>query len=277
MRPVLWSALLAMLVVFASDARAHRHDLVDLHVIDRDSGAVLPIYHARGGTYVAGEPGHRYSVRLQNLSAGRVLTVLSIDGVNAVSGASATPDQAGYVLGAWESTEVNGWRKSLDEVAQFVFSAPDDSYAARTGRPQNVGVIGIAVYREAPIRPRPEVLLERRYESKRAPAANADSAGRAEAASPASPAPAMSAQRQRDALAAEQSSELGTGHGAREWSQVATTKFRRASASPEQIVELQYDTARHLAERGVIPRPRNYPRQAPRAFAGGFVPDPEDG
>ncbi|MGD9583268.1 MAG: hypothetical protein AB7V26_06310 [Lysobacterales bacterium] len=275
MRPVLCAVLFTLLGVFAADAGAHRRDLVDLQVIDRDSGAVLPVYHARGRSYVAGEPGHRYSVRLQNRSASRVLTVLSVDGVNAVSGESATPNQAGYVLAAYQSTEINGWRKSLDEVAQFVFSAPDESYAARTGRPQNVGVIGIAVYREEMVRPHAEVLQERRNPSKRGQAADVGAAGRAETGVPASPAPALSAERERDARAAEQYSELGTGHGEREWSPVASTEFRRASASPEQIVELHYDTARHLAERGVIPRPRSYPKQAPRAFAGGFVADPE--
>lgn len=267
MRSVFSSALVLLLVLVTSDARAHRHDLVDMRVVDRDSGAVLPITHGPGGTYVVGEPGHRYSVRLTNRSAGRVLTVLSVDGVNAVSGETATPDQAGYVLGAYETAEINGWRKSLDEVAQFVFSAPEDSYAQRTGRPHNVGVIGIAIYREALIQPRPEPWSERRYElpRERDQAARADSAGAASA---------KSVPRQRDALASEQNSELGTGHGAREWSPLATTTFRRAGSAPDQIVELQYDTARHLAERGVIPSPRSQRRHPPRAFAGGFVPDP---
>jgi len=40
------------------------------------------------------------------------------------------------------------WRKSADEVAAFTFTASPNSYAARTGRPANVGVIGVAVFRE---------------------------------------------------------------------------------------------------------------------------------
>ncbi|MGO4782125.1 hypothetical protein AB4084_42215, partial [Lysobacter sp. 2RAB21] len=61
---------------------------------------------------------------------------------------TASPSQAGYVLEAWQSTEINGWRKSMDDVAQFVFTDLPDSYAARTGRPDNVGVIGVAVFQE---------------------------------------------------------------------------------------------------------------------------------
>jgi hypothetical protein len=36
---------------------------------------------------------------------------------------------------------------------------------------------------------------------------------------------------------------------------------------------VQYDTFEHLVERGVIRQPR-WGRDEPRAFAGGFVPDP---
>ena len=43
----------------------------------------------RGASYVAGRPGDRYAVRLTNRSPGRVLVVLSVDGVNAVSGETA--------------------------------------------------------------------------------------------------------------------------------------------------------------------------------------------
>src|SRR3546814_1568020 len=87
-------------------------------------------------------------VGLTNTSGERVLVVLSVDGVNAVTGEDADPSQAGYVLAPWQSTEIDGWRKSLDEVARFRFTDLPDSYAARTGRPGNVGVIGIAVFRE---------------------------------------------------------------------------------------------------------------------------------
>src|SRR3546814_3906476 len=60
--------------------------------------------------------------------------LLSVDGVNAVTGEDADPSQAGYVLAPWQSTEIDGWRKSLDEVARFRFTDLPDSYAARTGR-----------------------------------------------------------------------------------------------------------------------------------------------
>lgn len=278
------SALAALLSTLAltTSCAAHVHDLVDLQVVDRDSGAVLDVHHRHGRAYVAGEPGHRYAVMMQNRTGERVMAVLSVDGVNAVTGETADPYQGGYVLGPYERAEINGWRKSMSEVAQFVFSAPEASYAARTGRPQNVGVIGIAVFRERmPVYVPPPIYRDDHYDRKaQAPSAMNEADAMAQRSQPA---PAtQGAGAARDTAAApyakrerseEFASELGTAHGQREWSTVNTTEFERRSSRPDEIVELQYDTFEHLVDRGVIRRPR-WDREQPRAFAGGFVPDP---
>ena len=241
--------------------------LVDVDVIDRDTGQWLAETPARGRTWVAGTPGHRYAVRLTNTTGERVLVVLSVDGVNAVSGETANPAQTGYVLAPWQSTEINGWRKSLDDVAQFVFTDLPDSYAARTGRPDNVGVIGIAVFREArpiawePPSPPPIARDEARAQSR---AGNA-----AKAAAPAAAAEA-------DAYGGIAQQRIGTGHGQREWSPVGRTGFVRATRSPEQVSELRYDDIDTLVAMGVVPRPYvpRHPQSMPRAFPEGFVADP---
>lgn len=269
---------LALLGGFSvADASAYADALVGVELIDRDNGgSYIPLIDADGKSYVVAEPGHRYSVQLRNHSAARILVVLSVDGVNALTGASADPQQSGYVLSPYGVAEIKGWRKSLSKVAEFVFSEPERSYAARTGRPQNVGVIGVAVFREAPslrlfedapaLREEGEPWRERSFGRER-PAAQA-------AAPMATPNGAASASQAKRALAdSDQHSELGTGHGRQTWSRVETTEFERASATPDAIVELQYDTYWHLVERGVIPRHRRNDRE-PRAFADGFVPDP---
>jgi hypothetical protein len=119
-----------------------------LEVYDRTSGRTLPIYEHEGRLYVAGEPRHQYELRIRNSSADRLLAVTSVDGVNVISGETAAQQQSGYVLGSWDSVRVEGWRKNLDEVATFYFTRLADSYAARTGRPHDVGVIGLALFRE---------------------------------------------------------------------------------------------------------------------------------
>ena len=248
--------------------------LVELDVVDRDTGEWLGETPHRGRTWIAGTPGHRYSVRLTNTSNERVLVVLSVDGVNAVTGQTAHPSQAGYVLAPWQTTEVAGWRKSLDDIAQFVFTDLPDSYAARTGRPDHVGVIGIAVFREArPVyepMPLPAPEIARGAAQGKAAAGNAD---RRAAAPP--PSAATAAESSADAYGPVPQQRLGTGHGAREWSPVGRTGFERASRHPAQVSELRYDDVDGLVAMGVLPRP--YPRygyEGPRAVPGGFVPDP---
>ncbi len=240
-------------------------DLVELDVIDRDNGQWLPEYGHRGEDWIAGMPGHRYSVRLTNTTGQRVLVVLSVDGVNAVTGQTAAPSQGGYVLEPWESAEIAGWRKSLEDVAQFVFTDLPDSYAARTGRPDHVGVIGIAVFRERQVRPV--------YAPPSPPIASQTGAReRAAATAAKAAAPAASADQVMGEAAPQR---LGTGHGQREWAAVGQTEFVRASRSPQQVCQLRYDDVDSLLALGVLPRADTpYARQAPRAFPDGLVADP---
>lgn len=290
MRSLLCTALLAL----ASAMPAHAGSLLDLSVIDRDNGQTLPTYSAGGKLYVAGTPGHRYAVRLVNRTGARVLAVLSVDGVNAVSGESADTSQTGYVLDPWESAEINGWRKNLDEIAQFNFTTLPDSYASRTGRPANVGVIGVAVFQERRIMPPKHVPDVAARQEAPAP----DDLGMAAAAPPAPPAPpapsaagaaAPSAARDTSAEleqaqtaapsamtrvpAPRPTEKLGTGHGAREYSHVDQTTFERATRRPAEVLAIWYDSHANLVARGIIPRPSRPPRE-PQPFPNSFVPDP---
>lgn len=254
--------ILAALMTSACSPLSAR-PLVDVTVVDRDSGQWLPKYPYRGDTWVAGTPGNRYAVRLANTTNQRVLVVLSVDGINAVTGQTANPAQAGYVLEPWESTEIAGWRKSMDDIAQFVFTDLGDSYAARTGRPHNVGVIGVAVFQESRPRyqPLPTAPVARGGEYERSEA-KASSADRAVA--------------EPSANGIVQQS-MGTGHGQREWSPVGQTEFQRATRSPAQVSELRYDDADRLVAMGAIPRPylrHGHRNEQPRAFPEGFVADP---
>ena len=145
MKPTnLGAALLALALPFVAGAGT----TVDIEVLDRKTGRVLPVYWHDGDRHVAGEPGREYEIRLRNRGDCRVLAVTSVDGVNVITGRTASPAQSGYVLDPWGLVEIDGWRKSMDEVAAFYFTALPDSYAARTGRPDNVGVIGVALFRE---------------------------------------------------------------------------------------------------------------------------------
>ena len=275
-------ALLTLLAATAATActsppAAAVGSLVDVQIVDRARGETLTTWRHRGSSYVAGRPGDRYAVRLTNRSPGRVLVVLSVDGVNAVSGESAGVGQTGYVLGAYQTAEITGWRKSYSEAAAFYFTALPDSYAARTGRPDNVGVIGAAVFRERVaesssgwFQPAPPV------------AKNGAASGRMEEAAKQAPSSAAAdsvapseteARRSRPELAQRDDKRLGTGHGEREYSPTTQTAFERASSSPAEIVQVRYDSYQNLLASGVIPRPRPPMPRQPDAFPS-FVPDP---
>ena len=276
-------ALLTLLAAAAAAActsppAAAVGSIVDVQIVDRARGETLTTWRSRGSSWVAGRPGDRYSVRLTNRSGGRVLVVLSVDGVNAVSGENAAVGQTGYVLAPYQTADITGWRKSYSEAAAFYFTALPDSYAARTGRPDNVGVIGAAVFRERvpepPLgswsNPAPPLAKEgaasgRMEAERQAPSAAANNDSIA-------PAEKSAARRAQPEMAQRDDRRLGTGYGEREYSPTTETRFERASPSPSEIVQVRYDSVQNLIAAGVIPRPRPIPRQ-PDAFPS-FVPDP---
>lgn len=240
--------------VLFSAAPAAASDPAEVKIVDLETHRELPIYRHRGRSYVAGEPGHEYEIRVRNRASGRLLAVTSVDGVNVISGETASPEQTGYVLEAHDDVRIQGWRKNLDRVARFYFTALPDSYAARTGRPDDVGVIGVALFRE---RERPRELSRDRIEEPRtaAPSAQSGSAARSEDS-------------------ASESERLGTGHGRSADSAAAYTSFERASKRPVQTLTIWYDSYRNLAAQGMIAQDREYADRRPRPFPGGFVPDP---
>jgi hypothetical protein len=274
----------AVLFTVALSTEAHAvGKLADVSVIDRDSGCALPAHYYRGEYWVAGTPGARYAIEIRNRLGERVLAVTSVDGVNVVSGATAGWGQTGYVFGAGEAYQITGWRKSDSDVAAFAFTPSPNSYAARTGRPANVGIIGVALFRERAKAVVPEVsrLGEASREERSARATDA-------AAASASPTPAEPAAGARDSLAKSsgnhvsqdfQSPEpkLGTAHGQREISLVAHTEFERLQSEPNEIVRIRYDSMENLVAMGIVaprgrmpPEPNAFPGMASRAY----VPDP---
>jgi len=261
-------SILAASLLTGCASIADAGSLADVAVINRSTGERLPVYRHGARLYVEGRAGERYAVELRNRTGGRVLTVLSVDGVNAVTGQTAAASQSGYVLDSWSRAEIVGWRKDMSDVAAFYFTALPDSYAARTGRPDNVGVIGVAVYKEY-VEP-PRVMQD-------APAlGKAEGAGRLAAGDAArrQPAPAAAApspsetSAQRNKMAEE---KLGTGHGERIHAPTYSTEFRRLSSTPSEVITIYYDSRQNLVAQGVIPRHPALPQPFPN---GGFVPDP---
>lgn len=280
LRKILCTAVVAATVAASMNAAAIGR-LADVAVIDRSTGETLPVHFYKGEYWVAGTPGARYSVAVANGSSGRVMAVMSVDGVNVLNGQTAGVDQSGYVFNPSQRYEVTGWRKSNQEVAAFEFVPSPASYAERTGRPANVGVIGVALFRERVYQPPVSVTPPMyRYGANGTPQQNKRSPtemGAADGEPPRSAAaPAQSGETAKRAESRAQARDnLGTGHGEREWSAVSQTNFERAQSSPNETVRIRYDSYENLVSMGVIQQPRPWNR-APNAFPESFeyVPDP---
>lgn len=231
--------VVAVMTIFAGAEALGHGRLADVSVYDRSEARWLQVYRHDGRMYVEGKPGHEYQIRLANRLREDLLAVISVDGVNVITGQTASPSQSGYVLSPRGSLDIQGWRRSLSQTAAFYFTALADSYAARTGRPHDVGVIGVALFRR---KQEPHAVAPQISDS--APAARA----------------------------MERDDRLGTGHGRHEHSPATHVTFERSTSAPAEIITLYYDSHANLLARGIIREPIHV-APTPRPFPG-FVPDP---
>ena len=241
--------------------------------LDGRAAALYPAPDGSGRYYVEARKGCRYSVALANRTGERVGVVLTVDGLNAISGERDTGRGRMYVLDPWQRTSVQGWRTSLQEVRQFTFVDERASYAARSAKAnEKMGWIEIAAYRErrAFVRSAPR----RELPARPAPVeSEGDAAGR-------SAAPANEAA--RDSAEADDPEAAGRRAGPR----LPGHRLGRPRARPRRAGELRprerAERVRHAALR-VPAGPRRPgrpapPRAAPRPPVGarprgaGFLP-----
>lgn len=279
------------LSLFCNPAQA-LGSLADVTVTDRSTGSTLPVHFYNGEYWVAGVPGAKYAIDIWNKTSQRVLAVTSVDGLNVLTGKTASPQQTGYVLNAADRYGIIGWRKSDSSVAAFQFTASPNSYAERTGRPLDVGVIGVALFRERqePVVKKYDYKYDHEQESRSrrnqaeparptpAPAASAAPAApmaRAEA-SDANPNSTKESLSRSDKSSIQAAPKLGTGHGERETSVVSQTNFERERSYPNEVIRIRYDSRDNLVALGVIREFPPYGSQ-PNPFPGSshsYVPDP---
>jgi hypothetical protein len=262
-------------------------------VIDRDTGTALVPHLYKGEFWVAGVPGARYAIEIHNRLGERLLVVTSVDGVDVISGETAAWDQAGYVFDPGEHYQIDGWRKSDTDVAAFTFTSMPNSYAALTGRPANVGVIGIAMFRERPPQlsaaARDRLLEESLGETRASPtpaapalpssALNAASAGVLAEATDSAVVVTGARIRPSPPTSPNPEAKLGTGHGEREYSYVSHTEFIRLQPRPNELIRIRYDSVENLVAMGIIRRPAPLPEPPaanpfPDSQDPQYVPDP---
>lgn len=284
----------------------------DVQII-REDGQVLPTYALKDRFYVEGTSGESYTIRVTNPTGHRVEAVVSVDGLDAVDGQPGDLRKRGYIVPAYGSVGIEGFRTSLDDVATFRFSSVADSYAGMKGKARNVGVIAVAIFEEnaPPPEEEPQIVGGNYDDRDEAGEDSADVSGAPAAAheakkapahhsAPPPPAPApttASVSRQSlggtaaapagkdayneedDDRAASQRPGLGTEYGESRYSSATYTQFTRATARPIAIAELRYNDAAGLVALGIPlqPMPDEYElmtRETANPFPGDHFAQP---
>jgi hypothetical protein len=214
----------------------------------------LATYERDGRSYVLGVTGERYAVIVSNPTPRRVEAVLSIDGLDAIDGKPADyVHKRGYILPAYGSATIEGFRTSLEQVATFRFSSVADSYAGRLGQARDVGVIGVAFFpeRETVVAVAPP--MDRGHDvAPRAAGAAPRALPRAEADRSREAAPSATQGLAGGDLSAQERKGLGTEFGESRESRVEETEFQRASAStPGQVSVVRYNDRAGLMALGI--------------------------
>ncbi len=243
------------------------------------NGAPLALHGPHNGqmfveTPVSGE----YTVRLTNLTAERVEAVLTVDGIDTITGKDGSHANRGWVVPARGCITVPGWFRSHAEAAAFTFQrrGTGESYAEKTGRGTvNQGVVGVALFSEKQ-RPAPSASIMRGWggvskgiDGERH-SYSCDIGGR-----PAGSRSASGEVKTRGGLFPQGTPDVGTGYGRAVVAQSESVSFMRALPTPDSVHSVIYASREALLAMGVplgTIRPNPFPAQggvpAPAGWTG---------
>ena len=114
------------------------------------NGNSVKTHFKDGKTYIEAKEGSEYEILIKNNAGGRALVVASVDGLNVLTGESASTEDSGYVVNGYSNCKIKGFRYNNDKVGAFKFSKKSKSYAKskHDGSESNCGIIGVAIYGE---------------------------------------------------------------------------------------------------------------------------------
>ncbi len=260
-----------------------------------------------GQVFVQAPNKGKYKLKLYNATPRRQLAVITVDGINVISGKDGNFEDRGYIVGPWQTFEIPGWHRDDDNVAAFTFKDRETgSYAAQMGKGvDNVGVIGVAVFEEAP--PKPVITYTHSCRCMHHPCAcgwdgtigavaspeqytvysmNASVSGssndpreavRSFAAVVAPDAPKGPKRRRSRSKKirskVKKTADVGTGYGKEMAFQTKSIDFERATTQPAEVLCLRYATKERLQSWGVpIDQAQTQPDPFPNESRG--VPAP---
>jgi hypothetical protein len=244
MRYKIVALLVVLILAMAAPVYAHTGDRgreqVSIEIVSESGSSYLNIPHEdlfKGGThiikkYLEARKGENYGIVIRNMTPGRIGVVIAVDGRNIISGRKSDLNNSEemYIVGGYEHTRYDGWRKDRDTIHKFYFTEPADSYSVRTFSDSSaMGVIAVAVYREKE-HPR---MFQRNSRSEGAPQAPA----------------AESASRSKSGLAKDESA--GTGFGEEHYSPTIKVVFEPEDR-PLQTTLIKYEWREVLCRKGIV-------------------------
>jgi hypothetical protein len=113
------------------------------------NGRACKEYTHKGMSFIEARSGTTYTIKIKNDNPYRVMAVLSVDGLDVVTGKPAEETNTGYIIDAYSSLDVKGYRISDDNSASFIFTSKGNSYVQQTkSNATNAGVIGLRTFKE---------------------------------------------------------------------------------------------------------------------------------
>jgi hypothetical protein len=243
-------------------------------------GRPLTEYAARGRRYVEALENAEYEVRVHNPTGSRVAVALAVDGLNSIDARHTSAwDAHKWVIEPYGTISVRGWQMSGESARRFYFTTERDSYAAKLGQAQNVGLITAVFFRERqPVtitRVTPPYKEEDRIRDQRSapePSTAGESSARTEGGRDAAKARNVPAYPPPD----DESAATGIGRSVR--NDVQWIKMD-LDARPAGEIIIRYEYRAALVRLGIIPR--DYPRpdvldrrERARGFEPKYCPQP---
>ena len=232
-------------------------------------------YAARGRRYIEALQNAEYELRIHNPTGSRVAVALAVDGMNTIDARHSSAWEARkWVIEPYGTIHVRGWQMSANNARRFYFTTERDSYGAKIGQAQNLGVISAVFFRERgpisimPVTPggreeRPTYKTKDGIRTENAPGESSPSAGASrDAAKPRSTTP----------YPPPDDESAATGIGRTIQNGVTWIKMD-LDQRPVAEVTIRYEYREALVRLGILPR--GYPRPDVlnrRERAEGFEP-----
>lgn len=112
-------------------------------------------YFHEGNWYIEAKKNSIYSLRIHNYSPVRKEAVVSIDGIDAISGKDAVSTNSGYIISGYNHIDIKGFRISDTEVREFTFSDKEQAFSTKLAKHKGIsnpdhqfGVIGALLFNE---------------------------------------------------------------------------------------------------------------------------------